>query len=1608
MLSPHDHVLDYVDAYLHEVLSAEDARVVSRHCESCPICQVALQEARRRLDAMQALPVVEASEELIRATRQKIERAPRFRPTVAQIGWAVAAAAALIIASVHLYYWRLSPSPYDLKVLGRTEWLAGSGASLRVLLLDHRTGESLEGVPVDVELVDTADGSVLRLASFTTDRFGSGSPRFELPDWKDGQYQLRVRAQTGDPADVIARNVRLRRSWQLMLTSDKPLYQPGQVIRARSLALGRPDLKPVAGHEVVFSVTDPKGNVIFRRRDVTSRYGIASIDCPLAVEIIEGTYQLRCQVGDTSSTVSVEVQKYVLPKFKIGIELDQPYYQPGERVRGTVQADYFFGKPVAGAEIQLDVRAMDVGSTTLHQATLRMDDAGTARFAFNLPESLVGREQDADDARIWVVATVRDAAGQRQSREVSRTVTSRPIRVEVIPEGGTLVRGVPNTIYLLATYADGRPARARIVLSGQDRELQTNELGVASIGLTPQTPTVRLTLRATDDQGKVGRREVTLRCGQAADDFLVRTDRAVYDGGQTMHLLALGGGSEPVFLDLLKDGQTMLTDTIDMAGGRGQYQFDLPPELFGTLELVAYRYGAAGLPVRKSRVIYVRQAGALKIETKLDRNQYRPGGHAKLSFRLTDQQGRAAPGALSLAAVDEAVFSVLPQKPGLEQTFFTLQQELLKPIYAIYPWSPDLTTSVPADEQNRLEQALFARAAQRPTNSRDDLKTRLKDFLEGDTSLFDVLERPDWELLAQSMNLPEELIARLRNEGTSHTLSASTFPSKQEQVRVTRKSGLSVLTATWIAFVVIGGIALLVWLLGKVRTVEVLIWVVILILLIGLMLPAVQSAREASRRATAANDLKQLGLAFENAKDAGTELPGSADKGATGLPPRVRQWFPETLLWRPELVTDDEGRATIDLDLADSITTWRLSASAISAQGKLGGSQESIRVFQPFFVDLNLPVALTRGDEVAVPVVVYNYLDQPQTVRLSLTDAEWFERLDEPVQELKLAAGEVRSVSYRLAARKVGNFELQVEAQGSGVADAVKRPIEVVPDGRRVEQLSSGTLQQPAETTCSVPAEAIEGSARAIVKIYPSSFSQLVEGLDAIFQRPYGCFEQTSSTTYPNVLALDYLWRTKKSAPEVEAKARQYIHLGYQRLLGFEVAGGGFDWFGRPPANRTLTAYGLMEFQDMARVHDVDARLIERTRQWLLGQQQADGSWQPEGHQMHEDPARRGDLARLSTTAYIAWAVFGAGTGAGDSASGSPSPQPSPGGRGRAGQTLRYLLAHEPATIDDPYVLALVCNALAALDPSGRDVRPYLERLDAMKQSSADGKLAWWEQAPTGRTVFYGAGRSGSIETTALAALAMIRTATYPGTTRAALAWLAEQKDAAGTWHSTQATVLALKALLAGTGRPLGGQQERRIEIAVDGQVVRQIVVPPDQADVMQQINLTEQLGQGQHRLMLSDRSGTAAGYQVALSYYVPDDHVPPQEQPLSVAVTYDRTELTVDDTVTATATVINNMPTAAPMVILDLPIPAGFAVEPENLAALVTSGTIAKYQLTARSVVVYLRQLAPAKPLVVRYRLRATMPVKVTTQPARAYEYYDPDRKVASTVTRLTVAAAN
>src|SRR5262249_915468 len=155
-----------------------------------------------------------------------------------------------------------------------------------------------------------------------------------------------------------------------------------------------------------------------------------------------------------------------------------------------------------------------------------------------------------------------------------------------------------------------------------------------------------------------------------------------------------------------------------------------------------------------------------------------------------------------------------------------------------------------------------------------------------------------------------------------------------------------------------------------------------------------------------------------------------------------------------------------------------------------------------------------RNDQVAFPVTVYNYLKTTQKVTLTLKAEDWFDLTDGQgaTRTLELEPNQVAGVRFGLRARRAGRFPLEVTAVGEKFSDAVKRSIEVVPDGRKVEQVFNDRLEGKKVQTVTIPDNALEDASKLYVKVYPGVFSQLVEGTEGILRMPGGCFEQTSSS----------------------------------------------------------------------------------------------------------------------------------------------------------------------------------------------------------------------------------------------------------------------------------------------------------------------------------------------------------------------------------------------------------------------------------------------------------------------------------------------------------------
>jgi hypothetical protein len=225
---------------------------------------------------------------------------------------------------------------------------------------------------------------------------------------------------------------------------------------------------------------------------------------------------------------------------------------------------------------------------------------------------------------------------------------------------------------------------------------------------------------------------------------------------------------------------------------------------------------------------------------------------------------------------------------------------------------------------------------------------------------------------------------------------------------------------------------------------------------------------------------------------------------AAGEPPRLRQYFPETLYWAPEVVTDESGFVSLEIPMADSITTWRLTALASSQDGRLGFTTRGVRVFQDFFVDIDLPVSLTQGDEISIPVGVFNYLPEAQEVRLEVKPEPWFELLGGAEQTLTIASNDIEVVYFPIRVLKFGRRGFQVTAWGEKMSDAIRREVNVVPDGKEMRLTESDWLREDREIAIDVPPEAVPETPHVEVKIYPGVMAQAVEGLEKILRMPHG------------------------------------------------------------------------------------------------------------------------------------------------------------------------------------------------------------------------------------------------------------------------------------------------------------------------------------------------------------------------------------------------------------------------------------------------------------------------------------------------------------------------
>ncbi|MBX7098373.1 MAG: hypothetical protein K1X89_11720 [Myxococcaceae bacterium] len=634
-----------------------------------------------------------------------------------------------------------------------------------------------------------------------------------------------------------------------------------------------------------------------------------------------------------------------------------------------------------------------------------------------------------------------------------------------------------------------------------------------------------------------------------------------------------------------------------------------------------------------------------------------------------------------------------------------------------------------------------------------------------------------------------------------------------------------------------------------------------------------------------------------------SEPEAANEAGGEGGAP-TRAWFPETFLFEPLVVTDEQGRATVPVKVPDRLTSWRVLALAHSRQGAQAGAVTSFLGTLPTYVDPVVPPFLVAGDEVRLPVQLVN--TTPAEVAASLSLRAENATLSSAGGAVKVPA-EGSTVQYvTLKAPRPGAVGFRAAL---GSTDAVERTIDVHPAGRRQSVSAGGTLGAPRTLELEGPAHPIAGTEVVRLQVYPGALSLLRSELSASPGRG-GVFEDG----YTLLLAgrASGLLKALGAQPDTQA-LRDVAMLGTQRIL-------------RHARNPDVaTAAALAEAALAHPENPVLSRVGERLAAQVAQRQRPDGTCQG---------ADGWTLQRLLVATADCTAAVNAA-------------QETDAQKHRAiAFKLRARAAFERnvGRVSDPYTAAAIL-ATGAVD--GDVAEGLRKQVLAAIEKQADGSalitLPSGVVRPDGQV-------PSRLEASALAALALMDVKDAPVADLGA-ALLGSYSPAWG-WGDGRTNLTALRAVLGIFKTPV--PENVKVVLTRDGKEVSAGVLDAKQLRDVMTLAVPAEGSDGKHVWGVRAEPAVAGlGFALELAA-----HVPWKDEPgggLELTATLPPT-LKVGQT--APIQLVASAP-ANTATKLTYALPAGVQADVPSLDALVGAGTVLRYETEDGAVILHLKPLA-------------------------------------------------
>jgi uncharacterized protein YfaS (alpha-2-macroglobulin family) len=515
--------------------------------------------------------------------------------------------------------------------------------------------------------------------------------------------------------------------WTGYVYTDRPVYRPGHTVHFRGILrrMNGDKYAVPAGETVTATVEDPNSKQVFNSTLTISSFGTVHGDLVLPPDAALGYYSIamHSQKGPQwGMNGGFNVEEYKKPEYEVRVMPDKPRVLQGDSVTATIEAKYYFGEPVAGADVKYVVhRAVywswlfgepddsDQGDVASPDQGDQSDD--DSDYAGDQLSEQSGKLDANGRLQITIPTKVDDAHRRDYVYRIEARVTDESRREiaghnAVIATYGSFQVGVQTDKYLykdgekinltaVAKDYDGKPVqtafhadliRSRYYSSNREETVlestdgQTGSNGTATFTFTAKEAgsLVRITAKTPENRTVEGENWLWIVSPgysswwgeESQQQVQIITDKKSYKVGDTAHLLIMSNVDGAQML-ITTEGYTIRSKQVLKATGKSTMvsipiTADAQPNFFVSVAFIRNDTLYSG---NKNLKVPADQQ-KLNVTIQPSQPQFKPGDSAKYNIVALDGNGKPAVGEFSLGVVDEAIYAIHPDSTQDIYKFF--------------------------------------------------------------------------------------------------------------------------------------------------------------------------------------------------------------------------------------------------------------------------------------------------------------------------------------------------------------------------------------------------------------------------------------------------------------------------------------------------------------------------------------------------------------------------------------------------------------------------------------------------------------------------------------------------------------------------------------------------------------------------------------------------------------------------------------------------------------------------------------------------------------------------------------------------------------------------